>query len=283
VILLTPQRHPRTSLSASDPHNRVIAHSCAHIDRLRPHHAPCFGAVLPNTCRSTWNGDTEITDDRGYLCARADVDPMTGCCDGGEQFACSSCRTGDADADDCCTTHARCVTCCMGPASGVERWWETFTPLRDQATFQWEDRFQFCNYRCRVHSRSTAHENDYIERSHVHCFSPDARPRDPSLAGPPLPDGVEMVAGAFGKGCNQVCPGGRVSASGMEHVNSCNELSRAFECESGCLATDEAWAPGYVDELTHKNFQPGTCMVRRGDGVDGGASRANVKRLCACE
>lgn len=46
---------------------------------------------------------------------------------------------------------------------------------RTESRHDWGSRFEFCTYRCRVHARSTAHENDYIERSHKHCFS-KARP-----------------------------------------------------------------------------------------------------------
>lgn len=42
---------------------------------------------------------------------------------------------------------------------------------RDETSYDWPDKYSFCEYRCRVHSRSTSHENDYIERSHRHCFS----------------------------------------------------------------------------------------------------------------
>jgi len=247
-------------------------------------------AVFPNTCETTASGASEVTDDKGYLCSRGDIDWQTGCCARGTQFDCSRCRTGRADSDDCCETHEACVSCCMAPGSGVEKWWSSFTQLRTESRHDWGSRFEFCTYRCRVHARSTAHENDYIERSHKHCFSKDARPRDPAENGPAFPAGVQAVKGDVGKACREVCGSLTFSPRGMASVNTCNELSRHFNCEAGCERVEDAAAPGYVSGSVGRTGSPAMCLVsvdaagnpKAFQESDREAKRPNFHRLCAC-
>lgn len=66
-----------------------------------------------HTCNNTAQGAKFVTDDRGFLCRRLDLDADTGCCIGGDRYACPSCNL----TAQCCASYEPCVSCCLTPST----------------------------------------------------------------------------------------------------------------------------------------------------------------------
>jgi len=65
----------------------------------------------------------------------------------------------------------------MGPEYGAEQLWATAPRVGGKPeTGTWQSSFQYCAGKCRTSSRSTAHENSYIDARHF-CFSALGRPK----------------------------------------------------------------------------------------------------------
>lgn len=61
----------------------------------------CIQAVATDP---TW-----VADDRGYLCARTEVNGSTNCCQNRYRYSCLACH----NVTKCCGLYASCITCCM--------------------------------------------------------------------------------------------------------------------------------------------------------------------------
>ena len=98
------------------------------------------------------------------------------------------------------------------------------------------------------------------------------------------------MKGDVGKACREVCGSLTFSPRGMASVNTCNELSRHFNCEAGCERVEDAAAPGYVSGSVGRTGSPAMCLVsvdaagnpKAFQESDREAKRPNFHRLCAC-
>uniref|UniRef100_A0A182N127 SREBP regulating gene protein n=1 Tax=Anopheles dirus TaxID=7168 RepID=A0A182N127_9DIPT len=129
---------------------------------------------LPASCRNSIQGKSLIVDDRGYVCARAEL-LKSGCCrghedeeaDAGKQFPCRSCLP-----NRCCAVYEYCVSCCLNPdkrpiledvlAKANGRQIALYAEVTDQ--------FELCLTKCRTNSQSVQNENKYRNPEQKHCY-----------------------------------------------------------------------------------------------------------------
>ena len=139
------------------------------------------------TCRNSIQGRVLISDDKGYVCHRKDVNP-SGCCssslEGGSDGALSlkrhqrySCETCNMESG-CCAIFEYCISCCLDPEkkpllSQFNKESTTSSPsLGSSALFaSLTDQFDFCLAKCRTSSQSVQHENSYSNPKTKHCFT----------------------------------------------------------------------------------------------------------------
>eukprot|EP00753_Platysulcus_tardus_P014205 PLAT4209.1.p1 GENE.PLAT4209.1~~PLAT4209.1.p1 ORF type:complete len:388 (+),score=47.11 PLAT4209.1:116-1165(+) len=236
-----------------------------------------YGVEAVNgSCLNSAQGKYEITDARGFICARADLG-SGGCCLRGHysRYSCSGCNT----ARGCCATYETCVACCSNPERASEIKTLRFagaSDLRDSlAPYGPSNQFLRCLERCRTNSRRLFHENRYLTPRH-YCMK--------EMSG----GEVKVIAGDAGLSCAAVCrrAGGRCDPSALSKVNRCDQLLNKFGCERGCqhaMAAD-AVLPAYVDLSAARNKNPGACMLAEAGRLKlrCQAKAAHVKRLCAC-
>mmetsp|Transcript_14094 Transcript_14094/g.23326 ORF Transcript_14094/g.23326 Transcript_14094/m.23326 type:complete len:283 (+) Transcript_14094:148-996(+) len=145
--------------------------------------------LIVGTCKNTVQGKKWITDDRGYVCERADLDSaQSGCCLSVldyEQYSCSDCLNG------CCKVYEVCVSCCLGPSQRAVV--ESIRTLMTGLLFKSIDNlFDYCKEKCRTNSKSVVHENSYVSDA-KHCygqvapFIPSAPPTPSLPSRTPLP------------------------------------------------------------------------------------------------
>lgn len=79
--------------------------------------ASTSSTVSYEVCNNTAQGAIYVTDDRGYLCRRSQLNPDTGCCVNGERYQCASCNT----TSQCCPAYEPCVSCCLSPSTLSKR------------------------------------------------------------------------------------------------------------------------------------------------------------------
>lgn len=147
-------------------------------------------------CRNTVQGAARVADDRGFVCARADVE-ASGCCGSSDgdavaskrtRFACDACRqrsrtdsngvqdaASAAAAAECCDDFETCVSCCMRPdqKEALLRVLDTTRGHRLRAILSARDQFELCSALCRTSSLSVRHENKYRDEQAKHCFVHD--------------------------------------------------------------------------------------------------------------
>ncbi|KAL4440719.1 hypothetical protein ABPG77_000428 [Micractinium sp. CCAP 211/92] len=243
----------------------------------------------PQDCSNTASGRWFITDDRGMVCERQQLDHQSGCCTTGQQHSCDTCEAEDR----CCSQYEHCVSCCLKPENEPEAHMHDIYRGRNKPeTGHWETPFQYCQAVCRTTARSTQHENAFI-LDRKYCFSKLGRPHVPVPPAPPLPHSLKLVAGAAAQPCDAAC-----AAKGMackaEHfagLNDCNSLRAKFMCEAGCgaAASDQREFPGYIEGSAPKHQRPAFCAVlppfpgQAGPAFNCSQAAGSVRRLCPCE
>lgn len=237
-------------------------------------------------CRNTEQGRWNVTDDHGVVCSRQAIDPLTGCCTKGEKpYSCLTCSPDDL----CCESYEFCVSCCLDPKYNASKLYRTvYRGPRHPETGKWNDEFEYCQGKCRTHSRSTAHENAYISKRHF-CFSEDARPLVPEPEVPPLPSDVTVVVGNPGEDCNTICTR-KSRKCAPEHfysLNSCNLMRDNFICEADCrVSEDHHEEAHYVTGKAHKDDFPAACFIGKESYISDLEScewrETNIQRLCPC-
>eukprot|EP00798_Chlamydomonas_sp_ICE-L_P003874 gene3874-13938_t len=235
------------------------------------------------TCRNTVQGMHFIADSNGLMCPRDDLDANSGCCSKGEKFACARCELSDR----CCSQFEDCVSCCLDPKHGAEEQARITKrgPLHEPLL--WADAFDYCRGTCRSHSRSTMHENAYIDSRH-HCFSRLGKPMLSEALAPGALANVHVVMSAPRMSCVQACNSVQKSCSAphLHILNSCDRLREHVNCEAGCDAYRVgSGAPGYIENGAPKNMRPAMCFVMPPPSVANitcEATETNMKRLCPC-
>ncbi|CAD7705056.1 unnamed protein product [Ostreobium quekettii] len=235
-------------------------------------------------CRNTRQGRYYITDDRGFLCHRDAYNTNTGCCTTGDPFSCDTCNLDTK----CCSMYEACVSCCLAPKhNAIEIYPTVFRAVRHPETGHWGDEFEYCRGKCRTHSRSTVHENAFIDVKHF-CFSEDARPQAPEPPTPPVPENVQVVIGSPGEDCVSTCgdQGLRCILEVFPALNSCRVMRDNFPCEAACTDDPEIPQPAYIVPEASKAESPAACFIRAQDSqFDGGScdwSKSHARRLCPC-
>ena len=108
--------------------------------------------------------------------------------------------------------------------------------LNKPETGLWPSPFRYCQGVCRTTSRSTEHENGFIDDRRF-CFSKLGRPRVPAEgpAAPRLAPGVSVVLGGAGLSCAAACREERrgCAVASLAAVNDCNVLREHALCEAG--------------------------------------------------
>jgi len=236
-------------------------------------------------CEHTADGRHHLVDDKGFVCPHQLLG-HDGCCNASaagaaaaglvRQHACERC-----DASGCCDELEACVSCCLKPkhrsgfnaalasrphAAKFARFKGLLTPL------------DTCVILCRHSSEATVHENEYSSERH-HCFATAAPPPGAGKAGtPPL----NLVLGAAGKSCDEVCGGAAAGTMGchgpsLQWVNSCPTLRHhqgTGGCVQGCRLEDGRHLPA---------VQGGVCLVSTDfEGLRCGLAHPKAQRLCPC-
>ncbi|KAL6749203.1 hypothetical protein V8C86DRAFT_2853403 [Haematococcus lacustris] len=237
-------------------------------------------------CQNTAKGLHIIADSHGRVCSRHDLNFRTGCCKSGPRFSCDRCHT----ADKCCYEYEHCVACCLDPKFEAESLSKrTLKVPRLPAVGTWDDAWSYCTGVCRTHSTSTMHENAYISPRH-HCFSQLGKP----MLSDPLPpgalDGVALVMGEQGQGCDVACSKLKktCSARHLPVLNTCDRLREQVGCEAGCEAAalnGRSW-PAYIDGSAPKPSRPAMCFVAPADAASQAmgctGKDTHARRLCPC-
>lgn len=230
-----------------------------------------------NTAQDRWNA----ADDHGWLCSWENVDWQTGCCTKGQQYACDRCNQDSR----CCETLESCVSCCLGPHNNASSIYnqDYRSPGRAE-TGRWGSPFEYCRGKCRTSSKSTVHENAYLDVHH-HCFSQSGKPVMPLPPAPLLPTSVKVQVGGKGESCTDTCnrTNSNCALQHMVAMNHCNVLRNHFACEAGCDNSGGDIQPSYVTADAAKEQQPTDCLTAESETqFNCDASHPNTQRLCPC-
>jgi hypothetical protein len=158
-----------------------------------------------SVCKNSAQGMSWITDSKGFLCNRNDVDQITGCCirskkktveeirvnekvtieksdrskyesDYGisalRQFDCSHC----IPKYGCCEDYEHCISCCLKPEN-IRKHLKSYMNMpaiqrivkSNSDSLKHLDNFEYCRSACRTSSSSVQSENTY-RGSHNHCY-----------------------------------------------------------------------------------------------------------------
>ncbi|KAJ6236025.1 hypothetical protein M0813_28301 [Anaeramoeba flamelloides] len=108
------------------------------------------------TCSNTVQGKLFITDSKGYVCKRLDLDLTSNCCptqtfgqDQFHQFSCYSC----SQKDKCCQIYEFCVSCCMDPSNQKSQ---------NEKNSETTKLFEICKESCRTSSKSIGKTDLYL-------------------------------------------------------------------------------------------------------------------------
>lgn len=232
-------------------------------------------------CENTGQDRWDAADDHGWLCPWGNLNWQTGCCTKGQQFACDRCNSDS----QCCKTLESCVSCCLAPHHNASAIYskDYRSPGRSE-TGRWGSPFEYCRGKCRTSSKSTVHENAYLD-SHHHCFSQSGKPVMPLPPAPQLPTSVKVEVGEKGESCTATCNKTN-SICALQHMiamNHCNVLRTHFACEAGCDNSGGDVQPSYVSADAPKEQQPTDCLIAESESqFNCDASHANTQRLCPC-
>ena len=218
-------------------------------------------------CENTKQGRSIITDDRGYLCARQDVD-TSGCCpvyQYSEQFSCQACRPDIM----CCKSFEYCVSCCMSPANR-------------KALRITEDEFHTCQHICRTSSRSIRGGNRYKSHEFRHCYWN----RHTERIDLDYTDS-KIVTSKEGQSCVDACNGESMTCDEnyFRDMNSCDLMKDHFPCERGCEPHPGSDHPSYTVMHAPDDVQNvGLCLISGSPEVSlaCAAQFPFAQRLCIC-
>eukprot|EP01127_Copromyxa_protea_P004411 TRINITY_DN14276_c0_g1_i1.p1 TRINITY_DN14276_c0_g1~~TRINITY_DN14276_c0_g1_i1.p1 ORF type:complete len:200 (-),score=20.24 TRINITY_DN14276_c0_g1_i1:208-807(-) len=129
-------------------------------------------------CANTHQGRVWITDDKGFVCRRKEVDVLTGCCKNGTRAVCDRSQSdGDCTSQyACCTSFETCVSCCLtvNDFSSTQQ----IEELLLGPSFKYAkpaNIFDFCLLRCRTSSRSVVHQNAF-RSEWKYCYGSEESP-----------------------------------------------------------------------------------------------------------
>jgi hypothetical protein len=157
------------------------------------------------TCENSIQGKYFVSDSRGFICSRNDINQTNGCCnsfvhfkdsrkqnsyeDFGykylrqnnftgrisklayKQFDCTNC------VSSCCQEYENCISCCLSP-SNLQKYLSLHMSapvlhrvvISDSNLITQRQSFVYCKHVCRTNSKSVQMENSY-RGYHNHCFS----------------------------------------------------------------------------------------------------------------
>lgn len=157
------------------------------------------------TCGNSIQGKYFISDSRGFICSRNDLNQTNGCCNSvahlkdsrkqssyensgykylrqnnftgrsikliKKQFDCTNCLSS------CCQEYENCISCCLSPAN-LQKYLTVHLStqmvprivISDSNLITQRQSFDYCKHVCRTNSKSVQMENSY-RGYHNHCFS----------------------------------------------------------------------------------------------------------------
>lgn len=157
------------------------------------------------TCENSIQGKYFVSDSRGFICPRNDLNQTNGCCNSvihfkdsrmqtshenfgykhlrrnnftgqdikliNKQFDCTNC------VSSCCQEYENCISCCLSPAN-LQKYLPVHMSLQvqhrivtsDSNSITQRQTFDFCRHVCRTNSKSVQMENSY-RGYHNHCFN----------------------------------------------------------------------------------------------------------------
>lgn len=159
----------------------------------------------PVSCVNTVQGKYLVSDNRGFVCSRSEIDTSTRCCPSiGSPFQCDKCN----QTAQCCSVYEFCVSCCLHPDITTPETALAVLKGKQQSSAKFASVFEYCKGRCRHNSRSVVHENAYISENH-HCFAPLPPVHDTGTGGTQSDEGslegVVVSVGMVGQSCDSVC------------------------------------------------------------------------------
>lgn len=163
-------------------------------------------SLLPLKCENSGQGRLVISDSKGFVCDRYQVNSSSGCCNdvldiatdrqrfvkdlvtngslfghhqrSTKQFECSNCNPDDS----CCLDFESCISCCLKPSNlqrNLRRYLslDIFKPsTAGKVSPQiMHSQFAYCKHVCRTNSLSLQAENSY-RGFHNNCFGLHAAP-----------------------------------------------------------------------------------------------------------
>lgn len=197
-------------------------------------------SLLELKCENTVSGLWFVADDKGRVCPRSIFDDVSGCCaTAAPKHSCESCLL----TDKCCSSYEHCVSCCMAPEHGAEsRALESPRGKGKLETGMWSNPFEYCRGICRTTSRSTQHENAFIDER-KYCFSESGRPWVSQGKVKSRVDGQKkfqnqhliIAASDPGHSCEEGCAAEHAVCKPefVSHINNCDVLRDTFQCEAG--------------------------------------------------
>lgn len=154
-----------------------------------------------STCENSVQGKYFVTDSRGFICSRNDVNRTNGCCNSfinyraqnfpvkffnsnlrnsnftgwnnkySKQYDCTHC------VSSCCEEYENCISCCLNPVNLRKYLYAHISApalhgivISDSNLITQLQTFGYCKHICRTNSKSVQTENSY-RGFHNHCFS----------------------------------------------------------------------------------------------------------------
>jgi hypothetical protein len=156
-------------------------------------------SVFPDSygesCKNSVQGKNLMSDSRGFVCFREDLNQTSGCCslisvmtaedlvknkskkNGraklSKRFDCNNC----VQKHGCCQEYEYCISCCLKPEN-LQKYLSLYMSMpllkrkvpSNSKTYRTLDSFDYCSHVCRTSSQSVQSENSY-RGMHNHCFS----------------------------------------------------------------------------------------------------------------
>jgi len=130
----------------------------------------------PSTCRNSVQGKYLVTDDKGYVCERIDLQG-NGCCDKESKLGRYSCTDCDTSVQ-CCAQYEFCISCCLRKEQrpSLQEILKEAAENNNVLFVSVSDHFELCLAKCRTSSHSVKHENTYRNKGKKFCYGKHVSP-----------------------------------------------------------------------------------------------------------
>jgi len=130
----------------------------------------------PSTCRNSMQGKYIVTDDKGFVCKRENIQG-NGCCDKINNLGRYSCQDCDTNTQ-CCQEYEFCISCCLRKEQRPELqdFLKQAAENNNVLFVSVSDHFELCLAKCRTSSTSVKHENTYRNKKKKYCYGKNLSP-----------------------------------------------------------------------------------------------------------